>query len=106
MDDKAFGFGKAAAASHFNLPEAQREDYYFSRCSSIVETALLNIDLALSTIQLLLYPHVAQYINTATPKEIFREYGTHVTTSLVVGGMLELWSGSEKSNFSSKEEFT
>lgn len=98
---------KSSVSSHFEFETTQRTDYFFSRTASIVERAHIRVtEPTISNLRSLVMPSVAAYLATSSPQKIFSVYGTHVTTGLIVGGQLELWSSSSKTSFSSKEEFS
>lgn len=97
---------EASASVHYTFSTVQRSDYYFSRLSSVVEKAQLRVsEVSTSGLQALVIPSVASYLSRASPQDIFRSYGSHVTTHLVIGGMLELWSSSLTTKFTSEEEY-
>lgn len=103
---KFAGF-KANVAARYSSDSTTRDDYYFSRKAVVIERAQLRINMHTSNLlRSLVIPHVRDFIETAAPFSIFQSYGTHVTTRLIAGGMLELWSSSKKSRFSSKTEFS
>lgn len=97
---------EASISSHYSRDVLERTDYYFSRISSIIERAHLRVSAASPlSLRSMVIPSVASYLQRADPIEIFRIYGSHVTTGLIVGGMLELWSSSTTTKFSSEEDF-
>ncbi|KAI0565758.1 MAC/Perforin [Gracilaria domingensis] len=98
---------KASVAMHYRFDTTQRTDYFFSRVAAIAERGHLRVqDSSVPALTQLVLPNVASYLASATPQQIFSIYGTHVTTGMVFGGMLELWSSSMKSRFSSESEYT
>lgn len=102
-----FGNFKANLEGHFNSERTGRTDYFYSRLANIVERAHLRIATSrITELQKLVIPGVAHNLATWSPQSIFATYGTHVTTGVVAGGMLELWSSSHKSQFSSKTDYS
>ncbi|CAN8065321.1 unnamed protein product [Agarophyton chilense] len=98
---------KANVAMHYKFETTQRSDYFFSRVAAITQRGQLRVvDSSIPSLRELVFPNVANHLSSATPQQIFSTYGTHVTTGLVFGGMLELWSSSLKSKFSSESEFS
>lgn len=97
---------KASVSTHYKFSSIQSSDYSFSRLSSVVERAHLRVTATTpKMLRTLVIPSVASYLNNASPQDIFRLYGTHVTTGLIVGGILELWSSAKTRKFSSETEF-
>lgn len=102
-----FGGFKANVASHYNTEVTERYEYYFSRLAQVVERAQLQIyDQSISSLRQLVIPQVRTELASLSPFQIFAKYGTHVTTGVTAGGMLELWSSSSKRDFSSKLDFS
>lgn len=102
----SFKVFQAKVSSHYKFEEAGRTDFYYSRFSSTIQNGHIRVDAATSAqLQALVFPHVQSDFDTMTPQEIFRSYGTHVTTGVVIGGSLTLWSSSTSSKFSSEREF-
>eukprot|EP00171_Calliarthron_tuberculosum_P016737 IDg16737t1 len=97
---------EASLATHYKFTSTQRKDYFFARTSSVIERAQLRIIGASATmLRSKVIPSVAKFLLMQSPSRIFDPYGTHVTTGLVVGGTLQLWSSSRTTRFSSESEF-
>lgn len=97
---------EASLATHYKFSSTQRKDYFFARSTSIVERAQLRvIEASPAILQSRVIAPVAHFLLKESPQRIFQSYGTHVTTGLVVGGTLEMWSSSQASKFSSESEF-
>lgn len=97
---------KANVKGRYSSEVSERFEYYFSRIALVVERVRLQINAhSSSAMRALVIPEVARELESSSPYSIFAKYGTHVTTGVLAGGMLELWSYSDKSIFSSKVEY-
>lgn len=98
---------KANVEARYSSSVTERFEYYFSRIALVAERVRLQINAhSVSAMRQLIIPEVAAKLESASPYSIFARYGTHVTTGVIAGGMLELWSYSDKRDFSSKVEFS
>ncbi|CAN8075535.1 unnamed protein product [Agarophyton chilense] len=98
---------KTNLALHYRFETTKGSDDFFSREATVIQRGHLRVvDSSIPSLRELVLPNVGNYLSSATPQQIFSTYGTHVTTGLVFGGMLELWSSSLKSKFSSESEFS
>lgn len=87
----SFKVFKFKVASLYKFEEARRNDYNYSRVSSVVQNGHIRVDAATNAqLQALVYPHVQRDFDTFSPQQVYRSYGSHVTTGVVIGGSLTL----------------
>lgn len=98
---------KASVSARFAYDSVRSVETHYARRALRVETGHLRVRLETpAALQAAVLPEVAAAFASLDPLVIFRRYGTHVSTRVSVGGLLEVWSSSSKSKFSSSSEFS
>lgn len=97
---------KSNVAARYSTKSITMDGYYFSCTAVVITRAEIYINTRTANLSQLVIPDVRNFIETASPVEILLKYGTHVSTGVIAGGVLELWTSGEKSQFSSLKEFS